>query len=571
MFVDRCEYTTKYGKIHVRYLLRESFRENGKVRHRTVLNLTPYGEETALAIQFALKHRRELAQTARRLPGATVRQGLSVGAVWVLFQLAMELGIVEALGDTREGKLALWQVLARAIGQGSRLSAVRLASEHAACDVLDLDSFHEDDLYENLDWLTENQSKIEQRLFNKTKKLQEKHALKREPDSKKNRDDYHSSETIFLYDVTSSYFEGAHNELAAFGHNRDGKKGKRQVVAGLLCNGQGIPLSVELFRGNTQDPKTMGPQIRKAAERFGAEHVVFVGDRGMIKGPQMKEIGAAGFHYITAISKPQIETLLSQGEIQMGLFDETLNEIITREGRRHILRRNPFRAEEMAATREDKKDSVRQLDEKQNAYLAEHPRASVEVAVRKVAERISRLRLDGWLRVAADGRRLLLKEDVEALAETSKLDGCYCLTTDLTAEQASKKTVHDRYKDLAQVERAFRTSKTGHLELRPIHVRLESRTRGHALVVMLAYRLVMELARRWRGQDMTVEEGLHSLATLCAVEVQLGSKSPTVNEIPQPRASLQRLLTATGISLPAAIPHKGVRVSTKKKLTSRRK
>jgi len=317
MFVDRCEYTTKYGKTHVRYLLRESFRENGKVRHRTVLNLTPYGEETALAIQFALKHRRELAQTARRLPGATVQQGLSVGAVWVLFQLAMELGIIEALGDTRAGKLALWQVFARAIGQGSRLSAVRLASEHAACDVLDLDSFHEDDLYDNLDWLTENQSKIEQRLFNKTKELQEKHALKREPDSKKSRHDYQPSETIFLYDVTSSYFEGEHNELAAFGYNRDGKKGKRQVVAGLLCNDQGIPLSVELFRGNTQDPKTMGPQVRKAAERFGAEHVVFVGDRGMIKGPQMKEIGAAGFHYITAITKPQIETLLSQDEIQM--------------------------------------------------------------------------------------------------------------------------------------------------------------------------------------------------------------------------------------------------------------
>jgi len=564
MFVDRCKYTTKYGKTHVRYLLRESFRQNGKVRHRTILNLTPYGEEAALAIQYALKHRRELAQTAKRLPGATVRQGLSVGAMWLLFQLAGELGIVKALGETREGKLALWQVFARVIAQGSRLSAVRLASEHAACDVLDLDSFNEDDLYENLDWLTANQSKIEQRLF---KKLASK---RQSAQKKKDQSGCRSSETIFLYDVTSSYFEGEHNELAAFGYNRDGKKGKRQVVAGLLCDEDGVPLSVELFRGNTQDPKTMGPQVRKAAERFGAQYVVFVGDRGMIKGPQMEELGDAGFNYITAITKPQIERLLAQGEIQMELFDETLNEVITHDGRRYILRRNPLRAEEMAATREDKKASVRQLAEERNTYLAEHARASVEVASRKVAKKITQLKLGGWLSVAADGRRLVLEENAEALAETSKFDGCYCLTTDLTAKQASKKTVHDRYKDLAQVEWAFRTSKTGHLELRPIHVRLESRTRGHAFVVMLAYRLVMELARRWRELEVTVEEGLHSLASLCAVEVQLG-KTPMVNEIPQPRASVQKLLAAAGISLPAILPHKGVCVSTKKKLASRRK
>ena len=169
--------------------------------------------------------------------------------------------------------------------------------------------------------------------------------------------------------------------------------------------------------------------VTTAAERFGAKHVVFVGDRGMIKGPQMKELGDAGFNYITAITKPQIETLLVQGEIQMELFDETLNEVITHDGRRYILRRNPLRAEEMAATREDKKASVRQLAEERNTYLAEHARASVEVASRKVAKKITQLKLGGWLSVAADGRRLVLEENAEALAETSKFDGCYCLTT----------------------------------------------------------------------------------------------------------------------------------------------
>lgn len=187
------------------------------------------------------------------------------------------------------------------------------------------------------------------------------------------------------------------------------------------------------------------------------------------------------------------------------------------------------------------------------------------MAVRKVAERIARLKLSGWLSVAADGRRLFLAEDSPALAEASKLDGCYCLTTDLTPAQASKETIHERYKDLAQVERAFRTSKTGHLELRPIHVRLERRTRGHALVVMLAYRLVLELARRWRELDMTVEEGLQTLSTLCAVEVQLG-KSPAVNEIPQPHLGSEATLRRRRLPARGFTPQRGVRVHKEKAL-----
>ncbi|HDH06037.1 MAG TPA: IS1634 family transposase, partial [Nitrospirae bacterium] len=164
--------------------------------------------------------------------------------------MARQLGIVNAFGTTRQGKLGLWQVIARVIDQGSRLSAVRLAGSHAACDVLGLGKFNEDDLYNNLDWLSEKQADIEDRLFRKTHRQQKP--------------------GLYLYDVTSSYFEGMHNELSAFGYNRDGKKGKKQIVIGLLCNESGIPLSVEVFiTGNTQDPKTLTPQIRKVAERFG--------------------------------------------------------------------------------------------------------------------------------------------------------------------------------------------------------------------------------------------------------------------------------------------------------------
>ena len=529
MYVDRSTVRSKSGKAYTRQLLRESYRENGKVKHRTIANLSKCKPEEIEAIRLALKHKGELPKLIERR-GIEGRgdlkweQGLSIGAVWTVFQLAKELGIVRALGSTRQGKLALWQVMARVIDQGSRLSAVRLAGAHAACDVLTLGRFHEDHLYENLDWLCQRQADIERRLF------QARYPKRGE------------QPRLFLYDVTSSYFEGTQNELAAFGYNRDGKRGKRQIVIGLLCDAAGVPVSIEVFKGNTSDPKTFLPQVRKSAERFGVKEVTFVGDRGMIKSPQIDAL-PEGCHFITAITKPQIEKLLKTGVFPMELFDQDLAEVTTDAGVRYVLRRNPFRADELAAGRSDKRMSVNKLIENRNAYLAEHPRAKVEVALRKVTEKLERLKLDGWLSARASGRTLTLEEDAEALAELAKLDGCYVLKTDLTPEQADRRTVHDRYKDLAQVEWAFRTSKTAHLECRPIHVRLATRTRGHVLVVMLAYRIVAELRRRWQTLDVTVEEGLGQLASLCSVTM-IARDRPTCQTIPKPRPEIRRLLAA---------------------------
>lgn len=551
MYVDRSTVRSKSGKSYTRYLLRESYRENGKVKHRTIANLSKCKPQEIEAIRLALRHKADLTQLGGAGQDVQLEQGLSIGAVWTVHQVARELGIAKALGSDRQGKLALWQVIARVIDQGSRLSAVRLAGSHAACDILNLDSFHEEHLYANLDWLCQQQADIERRLFQA-----------RYPNEQ-------ARPKLFLYDVTSSYLEGTHNELSAFGYNRDGKRGKQQIVIGLLCDQQGVALSVEVFQGNTSDPKTFLPQVRKAAQRFGASEVTFVGDRGMIKGPQIEQLGE-GVHYITAITKPQIEKLLASGTIQLELFDEHLAEVQTDDGIRYVLRRNPVRAHELAASRRDKKDSVQKLVDEQNLYLAEHPRAKVEVALRKVCAKIDKLKLAGWLTASASGRTIVLVEDAAALAEVSKLDGCYVLKTDLTPRQAPKKTVHDRYKDLALVEWAFRTSKTVQLEVRPIHVRLASRTRGHVLVVMLAYRIVAELARRWQTLDVTVQEGLDQLGTLCATNVTIQDQF-RCQKIPKPRTDLQQLLDAAGIRLPEALPCKSVKVTTKRKLPSRRK
>ncbi len=546
MYVDVSKSQGKY----TRYLLRESYRDKGKVKHRTVANISQCSEEEIEAIRLALKHKKDLAALASLDKDISLRQGLSVGAVWLVYDMARQLGITDALGSSRQGKLALWQVIARVINQGSRLSSVRLAGSHAGCDIVGLTSFDEDDLYKNLDWLSEKQSVIENRLF-KTMHPDEQPGL-------------------FLYDVTSSYLEGTQNELAAFGYNRDGKKGKRQIVIGLLCNEDGKPLSIEVFKGNTQDPKTLASQIDKVAKRFGGSDVTFVGDRGMIKTHQVEDLLEHGFHYITAITKPQIESLLTKGVIQMNLFDQELAEAVSDDGVRYVLRRNPVRAQEMRKSRQSRLASLTKEVEKQNEYLAEHPGAHVEVALRRIDERCKKLRLSKWATFSASGRNIILIIDKEAQQQEVKLDGCYVLKTDLTKDIINKETVHARYKDLALVEWAFRTSKTVELEMRPVYVRLADRTRGHAFIVMLAYRIVQELAQRWHNIELTVEEGLKELTTLCATEMVVSGR-PCCNKIPEPRPMVSKLLEGAKVRLPDALPCSGIRVATRKKLVAQRK
>ena len=550
MYLDSS--TTKQGdKTYTRHLLRESYREGKKVKHRTIANLSHCSPDEIEAVRLALKHKKHLDElingNTKSVEGVVLKQGLSVGAVWTIADVARQIGITAALGNTEEGKLALWQVIARVIDQGSRLSAVRLAGYHAACDIVGLDKFNEDHLYTNLDWLADNQAVIEDRLFKQS----------------------FGSTGLYLYDVTSSYLEGTQNELGAFGYNRDKKRGKLQIVIGLLCNEDGVPLSIEVFSGNTNDTKTLLPQVEKIKNRFGGGEVTLVGDRGMIKNTHLEEIKKSGLHYITAITKPQIEKLLKSGVIQFELFDNDLAEIETDNGVRYVMRRNPQRAKEIEKSRQEKQETINNEVEKQNIYLKEHTKAKGEIALRKITAKIKRLQASEWLSVTLENRVITLIIDRENLLDESKLDGCYAIKTDLSKEIATKETVHTRYKDLTHVEMAFRTSKTVELEMRPINVRLASRTRGHVFVVMLAYKIVQELSKRWREIDITVEEGIKELTTLCAIEIEMNECGKT-NQIPKPRESIKKLLKAAKVSLPATLPSRGIIVSTKKKLTNSR-
>ena len=364
-------------KIYRSTLLRESYRKDGKVKKRTIANLSHCKPEEIAAIKLALKYKDNLSELGS-LKSVELQEGLSVGAVWTVYQTAKRKGIERALGKEFAGKLAMWQMIARVMEQGSRLSAVRLAQTHAVCDVLDIRrGFDENDLYDNLRWLADNQEQIEKKLFSVRRG-------KTKPE-------------IFLYDVTSSYLEGTNNYFGEYGYNRDGKKGKQQIVIGLLCDEFGEPVSTEVFAGNTQDTQTFASQVKKAAERFGCERVTFVGDRGMIKIPQIKNL-PEGFHYITAITKAQIDSLMDQGVIQIGLFDEDLFEV-ENNAIRYILRRNPLRVKEIDESRISKRNSIERLLKKKNIYLREHARAKEETAIKDVNKKIVQLKIDKWLSV----------------------------------------------------------------------------------------------------------------------------------------------------------------------------
>ena len=548
MYIDTSK-TTINGKTYQRYLFRESYREDGKVKNRTLGKISKCSEGEIAAIKLALKYKDNLSALLH-VEDVELHDGLRVGVVFALKTIAERLGITKALGSSRQGKLALWQIMARLIGQGSRLGAVRMAASYGACDVLELESFTEDDLYGNLAWLMENQERIEQQLY--------KHnATGAGPE-------------LLLYDVTSSYLEGMENVLAAFGYNRDGKKGKKQIVIGLLCTADGDPVAVRVFAGNTGDKSTVAEQIRTVAKTFGIEAITMVGDKGMIKTPQAKELTDAGFHYITSLSKPEIRTLLKAEVLQMDFFDTELYEVENKtDGVRYVLRRNPVRKAEMAKNRQDRVNKILRYVEEKNSYLAGSLKRDQDVALRFLQKKISQYKLNDVLELTNQERGFTVTVNDEILKGAALLDGCYVIKTDVKKEMLSTKQVHDRYKDLAKVEHAFRTFKQSHLEIRPVHVRTEASTRGHVFAVMLAYKIERLLSELWKKCECTVPEGIDELGAIRSTIVTLNEAS--CQKIPQSKGLARELLAAAGITLPAIIDAKNVDVVTRKKLSPKRK
>ena len=461
-------------------LLRESYREGGKVCTRTIANLTNWPPERIAAMERLVKG--EFDGWAGEMTSGEV-----FGVLFALKQLADQVGITRVLGSAPESKLNLFLILARIAHGGSRLSAVRWARQHAVSDVLGVGEFDEDDLYAALDWLASQQERIERELYQAYVKRQGE------------------SPVLVLYDVTSSYFEGEHNELGQYGYNRDGKRGKRQIVIGLLTAEDGEPLAVRVFEGNTADPTTVASQITLLKAQFGIAEVVMVGDRGMIKAKGKAALSAEGWRYITALTDAQVRTLLKHGVLQADLFDAHLCEV-EHECKRLIVRRNDSVRVREERRRTDKLELLQKKIAERNAFVTGAKRANAQVGLVALQNWVKRHKLSVFVTLTLDEEVIVCAFDEDAKAQDSLLDGCYLLETNVPADLMDAKTVDERYRDLQKVERNFRTVKTTFLEIRPIFLRKAERTKAHVFVAMLALKVTRQFEAGLRQAFGTTDE-----------------------------------------------------------------
>lgn len=515
-------------KTYTYHLLMEGYREGGKVKHRTLANLSCLDEATIAYIRQSLKGKKPMS-----MDDLEAGSGRAYGALFAICTIAQELGITQALGEAKRASLVLLMMAARIVIQGSKLACSRWASGQAVREVLGTGPPSEDELYAAMDWLLSNQVRIEDEIF------------AHRQGKGRGRDI-----TLFLYDVTSSYLEGERNELAAWSYSRDGKRGKKQIVVGLLADAEGYPVSVEVFPGNTQDTATLPAQIDKVARRFGTGRVALVGDKGMIKSASVEELDGQGLFYITSITRPEIAALAQAGTIQLSPFDAELCEVYD-SGVRYILRRNPRRAEEASSNRKERlAKAVSQLEEEAGS-LSSSKRKSPQKAYDRMVVMLAKLKLSRLVKLSLSGRVLSFFVDEEALAKASALDGCYCIKTDLSSRDLSAEKVHDRYRDLALVENAFRDLKTGLLEIRPLNHRKGDRIRAHAVICMLSLLITQEMRARIQDKEMPLEHAIRSLDRLQVVPLTCGDCSFELLARPDPEQ--MEILNTLKLSLPSTI------------------
>lgn len=530
MYLDASKYKIG-GKEYTRYLLRSSYRENGKIKKRTHGSLNNCTESEINAIKIALQLKDDIS-SFQNISKLNIQQGQSFGALYVLNKIANKLKIREALSkvikDEKQVNLAIWQIIFKCINHSSKFASFRLFDSYAINDVLDLNNITKYDIYNNLSIISENAKEIEKTLFNLRTK------------SKKPE--------LFLYDVTSSYFEGEHNEYAKYGYNRDKKSGKLQLVIGLLTDDVGTPISATIFEGNTNDTKTVKEQIDFLSKELNLSRITIVGDRGMLKGPQIESLPKE-YSYITAITRSQINTLIKNSVLNHDLFAEDLQEV-EYENIRYIMRLNSYRREEIITNRTEKILRLESFIKEQNEFLTDpkHKRAKLSISYNKLRKKCEKINLNFIEPICDEKTRTIgIKIDHDKKKDLESLDGCYCLITNLP-NTTNKDLIHTRYKGLAQVERAFRTIKTDHLELRPIYVRKKESTEAHVLITSLAYSIIQEITHAWKDINVTVEEGIALLDKICYQELSSNSMNKKY-VIPNPDNKSQKLLECLNIKL----------------------
>ncbi len=459
-------------------LVRQTYREGGKVKHRTLANLSKLPASAVDAVRAVLRGEPvgPLAESFEILRASPHGDVLAV--LGEIGKLGLDKMI--AARPQRERELSVAMIASRILNPGSKLATVRSWQNSSLASELGVEDADEDELYAAMDWLLRAQSKIEA-------KLAQRHL---------------SEGGLVLYDLTSVYLEGSKCELAKRGYSRDGKRGLPQIEFGLLTNRDGCPVAVEVFEGNMADPKTVAAQVDKLKNRFGIADVVMVGDRGMLTSARieaLKEIGGIG--WISALRSAQIEALVNSGDLQLSLFDErNLAEISSPRfpAERLVVCKNPALAQDRARKREELLLATeRELDKVVEASQAGRLKAEDAIGVR-VGKIVGRYKVGKHLKLDIADKHFSYQRDVERIAAEAALDGIYIIRSGgVGTDKLGASDLVRSYKLLAGAERAYRTMKSVDLQVRPVYHRLDDRVRAHILICTLAYYVRWHLERAW--------------------------------------------------------------------------
>jgi transposase len=473
-------------------LLRESFREDGKVKNRTLANLSDWPTEKVEALRQVLKGDASGPPTASvvNLPLAEafeVTRSLPHGHVAAVLTMVQQLDLDALLEPepSRHRRSVLAMIVNRILEPASKLAtarALRPETCHSTLgEELALKQVDEDDLYEAMDWILPRQAEVEAELAKR-----------------------HLSEgTLVLYDVTSSYFEGHTCPLAQYGHSRDERSNNPQIVFGLLCANNGCPVAVEVFEGNTADPKTLAKQLTKLRDRFHISRLVLIGDRGMLTQKRIEEElrPIDGLDWITALRAPQIQKLVNDGALQLSLFDDRdLAEITHPDypGERLVVCRNPLLAEE----RKRKREELIEAAEKKLATIVtatrrrKQPLKDASKINFRIGKELGPLKVAKYFKWEMRPVGLVVERDEKRIHADAIVDGVYVLRTSVATDRINTDETVLAYKRLAGVERAFRSSKSVDLRVRPIHHRSADRVRAHVFLCMLAYYVEWHMRRK---------------------------------------------------------------------------
>ena len=469
-------------------LFRQAWREGKRIRRKTLANLSRLPPEFVEALRAVLKGA-VLHQDLEEL--FTLRRALPHGHVAAVLGVCHQIGLPRLLHRqaSRHRTLALAAIVSRLLSPGSKLADARMLSPgtatHSLGALLETGPVHGNEMLAMLDWLAGRQKWIEQSLARRHLK----------------------NGTLILYDVSSSYLEGNHCPLAAYGYNRDGKKGKQQIVYGLLCSANGCPVAIEVFDGNTADPTTVGNQVRKIQGRFGMDRVALVGDRGMLTTARIrKDLIPAGLDWVSALKTSDLRKLVAaSGDIQApldpeALVPDTVAQIVHPDfpGERLLVCLNPRLREERARKREALLEATEEILLGIQASVrrkGSRLRSAVAIA-RRVGREANRKQVEKHFEITITESDLTFARQLDRIEAEARLDGIYVVRTSLHAEDLSTEDAVWAYKRLGRVERAFRNLKTGHLEIRPVYVYHPTRVRAHVFLCLLALHVQWHLRRQ---------------------------------------------------------------------------